>query len=85
MQNFFFNLLLLHFATAIIELLPSQLEDEYPSLDDIMQAINSFSSLQGYSVVKRCTETNKKGVVRKTFLMCDRNKVEHWYKRDTST
>lgn len=71
-----------------MELLPPQLEDGYPSLDDIMQTINSFASSQGYAVVKRRTKTNKRGVVRKAVLMCDRSKVhatEHWRKRDTST
>ncbi len=71
-----------------MELLPSQLEDGYPSLDDIMQAINSFAFLQGYAIVKRRTKTSKKEIVRKVVLMCDHSKVyttEHWCKRDTST
>ncbi len=71
-----------------MELLSPQLEDEYPSLDDIMQVINSFASLQGYAIVKRHTKTSKKGIVCKAILICDHNKVyttEYWCKRDTST
>ena len=58
-----------------MELLPPQLEDGYPSLDDIMQATNSFASLQGYAIVKRRTKTSKKGIVHKAVLMCDRSKI----------
>lgn len=59
-----------------MELLPLELEDTYPSLNDMNQAINFFASSQGYAVVKRRTKTSKKGVLRKAVLMCDCSK-EH--------
>lgn len=71
-----------------MELLLPQLEDRYFSLDNIMQAINFFASLQGYTIMKKHTKTSKKGIVYKVVLMYNYNKVyitEYWYKRDTST
>lgn len=60
----------------------------YPSLDELIIALNTFASLQGYAVVKRRTKTSKKGVLQKALLMCDRGK-EHIDKsrgkRDTSS
>ncbi len=72
-----------------MELQPSNLLNRfYPSLDELIIALNAFASLQGYAIVKRRTKTSKKGVLRKAVLMCDRGK-EHIDKsrgkRDTSS
>lgn len=73
-MKFFFNLIFFHFNKVIIELLSPVLQDAYPSLDDIIQAINSFAILQGYTIVKRYTKTNKKRVTCKAVLMFDHSK-----------
>lgn len=36
-----------------MKLLPPKLEDEYLLLDDIMQAINFFIFIQGYTIIKK--------------------------------
>lgn len=54
----------------------------------MIEAINTFASLQGYAIVKRRTKVSKKGVLRKVILIYDRSKkhiIENWCKRDTST
>ena len=54
-----------------MDLQPPDLSDKYASIDNLIQAINTFASLQGYVVVKRRTKVSKKGVLRKAVLMCD--------------
>ncbi len=71
-----------------MDLQPPDLPDTYLSLDSLIEASNTFASLQGYAVVKRRTKVSKKGVLRKAILMCDRSKehiTENWCKKDTKT
>lgn len=72
-----------------MELQPPDLLDRfYPSLDELVTALNAFASLQGYAIVKRRTNTSKKGVLRKAVLMCDRGKEhidKNGSKRDTTS
>lgn len=40
----------------------SQSPDRFhPSLDELVEALNAFASLQGYDIVKRRTKVSKKG------------------------
>lgn len=51
--------------------------DKYVSFDNLLQAINSFASSEGYVVVNRRTKVSEKRVLRKAILLCDWNKEYH--------
>ncbi len=71
-----------------MDLQPPDLPDTYPSFDSLIEAINTFASLQGYALVKKRTKVSKKGVLRKAILMCDRSKehiTENWCKKEDTT
>ena len=71
-----------------MDLQPPNFPDKYASLDNLIQAINTFASSQGYAVVKRRTKVSKKGVLRKGVLMCNQSKEYHtesWSKRETAS
>ncbi len=70
-----------------MDLQPPDLPDTYSFLDSLIKAINTFVSLQGYTLVKRRTKVSKKGVLRKAILIYDRSKehiTENWCKKDTA-
>lgn len=52
-----------------MDLQPPNLSDKYTFLDDLIQAVNTSVSTQGYAVVKRKTKVSKKGVLRKPVLI----------------
>ncbi len=46
-------------------------EGVYPSLDDLIQAINKHAGAEGYAVVRGRSKRSKKGVTMKAFVRCD--------------
>ncbi len=63
-----------------MSLLFSNLLDFYSTLDDLVTAINEFVDFQEYVVVKKRIKINKKEMLRKTILKCDKDE-KHKYKR----
>ena len=57
-----------------MNLQPSDLLNNYSFLDNLIQAVNTFASLQDYVVVKKKTKVNKKKVLKKVVLMYDWSK-----------
>lgn len=53
---------------------PNLLNRFYLFFNKLIIALNTFASLQRYVIIKKRTKTSKKGVFRKTILMCDRGK-----------
>jgi heme oxygenase len=69
-----------------MSLLSSDLFDSYLTLDDLITAINEFVDSQEYVVVKKRIKINKKKVLRKAILRCDKDekhKYERFEKRET--
>ena len=46
----------------------------YPSLDELVIALNAFASLQEYAMVKKSIKTSKKKVLQKAILIYNRDK-----------
>ncbi len=61
-----------------MSLLSPNLLDLYPTLDDLITAINEFADSQEYVVVKKRIKINKKIVLRKAILRCDKDE-KHKY------
>ncbi len=69
-----------------MSLLFSNLFDFYFTLDDLIVTINEFVDSQEYVVVKKRIKINKKKVLRKAILRCDKDekhKYEKFEKRET--
>ncbi len=72
----------------LTKMLPPNLTESYPTLDDLVTAINEFAGSQEYAVVKKRTKVSKKGVLRKAVLRCDKDEkheYERFGKRETSS
>jgi hypothetical protein len=57
-----------------MKLLSSNIVDFFSTLNDLMTAINEFANDQEYAIVKKRIKINKKEVLRKTILRCDRER-----------
>ncbi len=69
-----------------MSLLFSNLFDLYFTLDNLITAINEFVDSQEYVVVRKRIKINKKKMLRKAILRCDKDekhKYEKFEKRET--
>jgi hypothetical protein len=69
------------------ELLSPNLSNSFLTLDDVLVAVNEFADTQEYAVIKERTKINKKEVIRKATLMCDKNekmRSQDYEKRKTT-
>jgi hypothetical protein len=71
-----------------MKLLSSNFFHIFFTLNDLITAVNEFADDQDYVVVKKRIKNNKKEVLRKVVLRCDRDenlKSQEFEKRETST
>jgi hypothetical protein len=57
-----------------MKLLSSDIIEFFFTFNDIMIAINEFANDQKYAIVKKRIKINKKEILRKTILRCDKEK-----------
>lgn len=70
-----------------MKLLPPVLPDSYPTLNDLLAAVNEFAGDQGYEIVKKRTKKTKKRMLKKTMLRCDKKRnatPQGFERRDTA-
>jgi hypothetical protein len=70
------------------DLLSSNLSNPFLTLDETLVVVNQFAGTQEYAVIKKRIKINKKEVIRKIILMCDKNekmRSQDFEKRKTST
>lgn len=69
-----------------MDLQSSDFPNKYSFFNNLIQAINTFASLQGYGIVKKRTKVSKKRVLKKAILIYNQSKKYHtrnWYKKET--
>jgi hypothetical protein len=69
-----------------MKLLSSDIAEFFSTLNDLMTAINEFANDQKYAIVKKRIKINKKEVLRKAILRCDRernDKLQEFERRKT--
>jgi hypothetical protein len=69
-----------------MKLLSSDIAEFFLTLNDLMTAINEFANDQRYAIVKKRIKINKKEVLRKAILRCDRernDKLQGFERRKT--
>jgi hypothetical protein len=60
--------------------------DSYSTLNELVREVNEFADFQEYVVIKKRTKINKKSVIRKAILKCDKEeneKTKEYDKRET--
>jgi hypothetical protein len=71
-----------------MKLLSLDIIDVYSTLDELIVAINQHASKQEYAVIKKRTKKNKKEILKKAMLRCDKDEIaksQEFDKRKTST
>jgi hypothetical protein len=69
-----------------MKLLSSDIVEFFSAFNDFMTAINEFASDQKYAIVKKRIKINKKEVLRKAILKCDKernDKLQEFERRKT--
>ncbi len=70
------------------DLLSSNLSNSFFILDETFVVVNQFADTQEYVVIKKRIKINKKEVIRKVILMCDKSekmRFQDFEKRKTLT
>lgn len=53
---------------------PPVLNPSYPTLPDLLRAVNEHAGPEGYAVVLRRTKKSRQGVLKKAWIICDRGR-----------
>lgn len=69
-------------------LLPPSSNSRYVSFEELRLAVNAHAASQGYAIVTKRSKKNKRGVLRKVWMFCDKSRVfksEGHGRRETSS